>query len=179
MPTGRLRKRCLDNSENPITRSAAQISLNYNTENLANAQLEEADKILPDNIDVSGYAASNVGSEPGIKADSATLMLESEVSVRVYFSLEAGYDISDFTFTIDGKVVEPQQNSDGWFIETDGIAAKNLDQMMEFSVGGITVTYGPMSYVNSKLTNSKTNADTLNLVKALYAYWQAAEALLG
>ena len=50
---------------------------------------------------------------------------------------------------------------------------------MEFSVGGITVTYGPMSYVNSKLTNSKTNADTLNLVKALYAYWQAAEALLG
>ena len=159
--------------------AAAQISLNYNTENLANAQLEEADKILPDNIDVSGYAASNVGSEPGIKADSATLMLESEVSVRVYFSLKAGYDISDFTFTIDGKEVQPQQNSDGWFIETDGIAAKNLDQMMEFSVGGITVTYGPMSYVNSKLSNPKTSVDTLNLVKALYAYWQAAEALLG
>ena len=159
--------------------AAAQISLNYNTENLANAQLAEADKILPDGIDVSGYAASNVGSETGIKTKSATLMLESEVSVRVYFTLEAGYDISDFTFTIDGKVVEPQKNSTGWFIETDGIAAKNLDQMMEFSVGGITVTYGPMSYVNSKLSNSKTNADTLNLVKALYAYWQAAEALLG
>ena len=159
--------------------AAAQISLNYNTENLANAQLAEADKILPDGIDVSGYAASNVGSETGIKTKSATLMLESEVSVRVYFTLEAGYDISDFTFTIDGKVVEPQKNNTGWFIETDGIAAKNLDQMMEFSVGGITVTYGPMSYVNSKLTNSKTNADTLNLVKALYAYWQAAEALLG
>ena len=159
--------------------AAAQISLNYNTENLANAQLAEADKILPDGIDVSGYAASNVGSETGIKTKSATLMLESEVSVRVYFTLEEGYDISDFTFTIDGKVVEPQKNSTGWFIETDGIAAKNLDQMLEFSVGGITVTYGPMSYVNSKLSNSKTNADTLNLVKALYAYWQAAEALLG
>ena len=159
--------------------AAAQISLNYNTENLANAQLAEADKILPDGIDVSGYAASNVGSETGIKTKSATLMLESEVSVRVYFTLEEGYTVDDFVFTIDGKVVEPQKNNTGWFIETDGIAAKNLDQMLEFSVGGITVTYGPMSYVNSKLTNSKTNADTLNLVKALYAYWQAAEALLG
>ena len=51
--------------------------------------------------------------------------------------------------------------------------------MMEFSVGGITVTYGPMSYVNSKLNSSSTNEATLNLVKALYAYYQADEALLG
>jgi hypothetical protein len=159
--------------------SAAQVAFNYKPDQLANAGLDAADKVLPENIDVSAYAASNVGSETGIKAKSATLMLESVVSVRVYFTLEAGYDISDFTFTIDGKVVEPQKNSTGWFIETDGISAKNLDQMMEFSVGGITVTYGPMSYVNSKLNSSSTNEATLNLVKALYAYYQAAEALLG
>ena len=157
--------------------AAAQISLNYNTENLANAELDDADKVLPENIDVSGYKSSVTGSETGIKAKSATLMLESEVSVRVYFTLEEGYTVDDFVFTIDGKVVQPQKNNIGWFIETDGIAAKNLDQMMEFSVGGITVTYGPMSYVNSKL--SVSNEDTVNLAKALYAYWQAAEALLG
>ena len=50
---------------------------------------------------------------------------------------------------------------------------------MKFSVGGLTVNYGPMSYVNSKLKASSTNEATLNLVKALYAYYQAAEALLG
>ena len=157
--------------------AAAQISLNYNTENLANAELDDADKVLPENIDVSGYKSSVTGSETGIKAKSATLMLESEVSVRVYFTLEEGYTVDDFVFTIDGKVVQPQKNNIGWFIETDGIAAKNLDQMLRFSVGGLTVTYGPMSYVNSKL--SVSNEDTVNLAKALYAYWQSAEALLG
>ena len=157
--------------------AAAQISLGYNVENLANAELDDADKVLPDGIDVSGYKSAVTGSETGIKAKSATLMLESEVSVRVYFTLEEGYSIDDFAFTIDGKVVQPQKNNTGWFIETDGIAAKNLDQMMEFSVGGLTVTYGPMSYVNSKLGVS--NEDTVNLARALYAYWQAAEALLG
>ena len=159
--------------------SAAQLAFNYKTDTLANARLDAADKVLPQNIDVSGYAASVTGSETGIKVDGATLMLESAVSIRVYFLLEEGYDISDFTFTIDGKVVEPQKNSSGWFIETDGISAKNLDQMMKFSVGGLTVNYGPMSYVNSKLKASSTNEATLNLVKALYAYYQAAEALLG
>ena len=157
--------------------SAAQLSFNYKTDQLANAGLSEADKALPQDIDVSRYASSIVGSETGIKPKSATLMLENVVSVRVYFTLEEGYDITDFTFTIDGKVVQPQKNSIGWFIETNGIAAKNLDQMFAFSVGGLTVNYGPMSYVNSKLDAS--NTDTANLSRALYAYYQAAEALLG
>ena len=157
--------------------SAAQVTLNYKPETLANAAMKDGDKVLPENFDVSAYAMSKTGSQKGIKAKSATLMLESDVSVRVYFTLEAGYDIDDFTFTIDGKVVTPQYNEKGWYIETEGIAAKHLEEMHTFCVGGLTVKYGPMSYVLSKL--SSTKAEDVNLAKAVYGYWQAAEALLG
>ena len=157
--------------------SAAQVTLNYKTESLANAGMNPEDKVLPENIDVSDYRLSLSGSQAGIKAKSATLMLESDVSVRVYFTLEAGYDISDFTFTLNGNVVTPQHSTKGWYVETKGIIATDLEQMHTFCVGGITVKYGPMSYVFSKLS-STTTAD-VNLAKAVYAYWQAAEALLG
>ena len=62
-------------------------------------------------------------------------------------------------------------------METESIAAKHLDNMYTVQVGGITVKYGPMSYVYSKLTS--TNPASVNLAKAIYGYWQAAEALLG
>ena len=157
--------------------AAAQLSLNYNTENLANAGLSEADKVLPENIDVSAYKSSVTGSEEGIRARSATLMMEEVIRVRVYFDVEEGHDINDYSFTINGKTAEIQHNSKGYFVETDGIAAKDLDTMFTIQVGGITVTYGPLSFVNSKL--SSTNTLTANLVKAIYGYYTAAEALLG
>jgi hypothetical protein len=46
--------------------------------------------------------------------------------------------------------------------------------MYEFSVGGLTVTYGALSYVNSKL--GAEDAASVNLAKALYGYYAAAEA---
>ena len=156
--------------------AAAQLFFNYNVENLANDVLDEADRILPD-VDASAFAMSRTGSEEGISAKSATLMLESEVAVRVYFKLSEGADIADYTFTINGEAAQIQQNEKGYYLETAPIAAKDLDEMFEFSVGGLTVTYGALSYVNSKL--SSTDENTVNMAKALFAYYQAAEAYFG
>jgi hypothetical protein len=104
-------------------------------------------------------------------------MLEDVVKVRVYFTLTGDKSIEDYTFTIDGEVATPSQNDKGYYVETDGIAAKDLEKMFEVQVGGITVKYGALSYVNSKVGGS--NVLESNISKALYAYWQAAEALLG
>jgi len=156
--------------------TASQLLFNYNTDNLANASLSDADKVLKD-VDASAYKYSVAGSESGIKAKSATLMLEDVVKVRVYFTLTGNKTIDEYTFTIDGEVVTPQYNDKGWYVETDGIAAKDLEKMFRVQVGGITVTYGALSYVNSKVNGSNTLES--NISKALYAYWQAAEALLG
>ena len=158
--------------------AAAQLSFNYNTDNLANASLSDQDKILPE-VDASAYKFSVTGSEEGIKARTATLMLESVVKIRVYFQLTGDKSFDDYTFTIDGKEVELQQNSNGYYIETEGIPAKHLEQMHEFSVGGLTVRYGALSYVNSKITSSTAPEAEKNISTALHAYWQAAEAFLG
>ena len=157
--------------------AAAQLYLKYNTDNLANADLSEADKVLPENIDVSAYKSSITGSEEGIRARSATLMMEEVTRVRIYFDVEEGYDINDYSFTINGNTTEIQHNSKGYFVETVGIPAKDLDTMFTIQVGGLTVSYGPLSYVNTML--SSTNTLTANLVKAIYGYYTAAEALFG
>ena len=128
-------------------------------------------------MDASAYKYSVSGSENGIKAKSATLMLEDVVKVRVYFSLTGSKSIDQYTFTIDGKKVAVQQNEKGYYVESDGIAAKHLDKMFKIQVGGITVNYGALSYVNSKVGGS--NVLEANIAKALYAYWEAAEAFLG
>jgi DNA-directed RNA polymerase subunit RPC12/RpoP len=158
--------------------AAAQTYFNYNTDNLANASLNEADKVLPE-VDASAYALSVEGSESGLKPSSATLMLESEVKIRIYFAAQGGASIDDYTYTIDGKEVPIQYNEKNgrYYIESDGIAAKELDNMHVFCGGNITVNYGALSYVNSKLTSK--DPKEVNLVKALYAYYAAAEALLG
>ena len=104
-------------------------------------------------------------------------MMEEVVRVRVYFNVAEGYDINDYSFTINGQPAEIQHNSKGYFLETDGIVAKNLDTMFTFQVGGITVSYGPMSFVYSMLnSNDPLN---VNLVKAIYGYHVAAKDLLG
>jgi hypothetical protein len=156
--------------------TASQQLFGYNTENLANESLSAADKVLKD-VNASAYKYSVSGSEAGIKAKSATLMLEDVVKVRVYFTLTGDKTIDQYTFTIDGKMVTPSYNDRGYYVETSGIAAKDLEKMFQVKVGGITVTYGALSYVNSKVGGS--NVLESNISKALYAYWQAAEALLG
>ena len=156
--------------------AAAQQLFNYNTENLANASLSAEDKALAA-VDASAYKYSITGSEEGIKAKSATLMLEDVVKVRVYFTLTGDKTIDEFTFTIDGKEVAVQQNAKGYYVETDGIVAKELEKLFSVQVGGITVNYGALSYVNSKAGSA--NAKDSDIAKALYAYWQAAESFLG
>ena len=158
--------------------AAAQVVLNYNTDKLANASLSAEDQVIAD-VDASAYKYSISGSEEGIKAKSATLMFEDVIKVRVYFTLTGDKTIEDYTFTIDGKVATPRWNVKGWYVETNGIAAKDMERMFKVQVGGITVNYGALSYVNSKVTGSSTGEAEKNLAKALFIYWQTAEAYLG
>ena len=156
--------------------TAAQMYFNYNTDNLANASLSDADKRL-EKPDLSAHKYSITGEEPGIKAKSATVTMESEIRIRVYFTLTGSKSIEDYTFTIDGVEVQPRYNDKGWYIESEGIAAKHMEVMHDFCVGGITVRYSALSYVNSKL--SSKDPLEVELAKALYAYYTSAEAFLG
>ncbi len=153
--------------------ASAQVLFGHNVEDLANAGLSETDKALGA-VDATAFAHSRSGEEAGIVPKSYTLLLDSETTIRVYFQLTGEKPIEDFTFTVDGVEVEPQAFGDRWYIECKNIAAQKLDEMHTFTCGGITITYGGLSYVNQVMTYYTSGA-TYDMASALYAYWQAAE----
>ena len=153
--------------------AAAQVFFDYNAENLANAGLDVADKVLP-TVDASDYAYSIVGAEDGIKAAGASLEIASENTIRIYFKLTGDKTIDEYIFTVDGEPKTPVILNGMYCIEVPGIDAKGLDEMHEISVGGLTVNYSGLSYVNQVLKSSSSTQEKIDLVTALYLYNQAA-----
>lgn len=158
--------------------AAAQVKFNYNTDKLVNADMADADKALPETVDASAYASSLTGAEDGITVTSTSLLLQSETKIRIYFTLADGKSIADYTFTVDGKEVTPVASGSEYYIEKTNVAAKDLDTFYSFQLGGLTLNYCALSYVN-QVQKYSTDANLLNLVKALYTYNQAANAYFG
>ncbi len=157
--------------------ASAQKLFNYRTDDLANATLAEEDKVFGA-VDASAYKHSVTGTEEGIITKSMTLLLDSETTVRVYFELTGDKTIDEYTFTVDGVEVEPKFKDGKYYIERPNISAHRLDDMHVFTCGGITVTYGGLSYVNQVMTYYKSGT-TFEMASALYAYSKAAEAYIG
>ena len=157
--------------------ASAQKLFNYRTDDLANATLAEEDKVFGA-VDASAYKHSVTGTEEGIITKSMTLLLDSETTVRVYFELTGDKTIDQYTFTVDGVEVTPTYKDGKYYIERPNISAHRLDDMHVFTCGGITVTYGGLSYVNQVMTYY-TEGATFEMASALYAYSKAAEAYIG
>ena len=157
--------------------AAAQVMFDYNVNNLANADLSEEDKVLAD-VDASAYAYSVAGSEEGIKLQSANLVLDSDVNLRVYFKLTGEKTIDAFTFYVDGQEVKPIQKGDRYYVQIRIDKASNMDQLHEIVVGDLSLSYGVLSYVDTVL-NKSDDQNAINMVKALYAYTMAAKACFG
>ena len=155
----------------------SQEMFSYNLENLANACLSDEDKVLAE-VDASEYVYSIIGSEAGIKVQSANLLLDSAITMRVFFRLTGDKTIDEYTFYVDGQEVQPVQKGDRWYIELKVEKASEMDQIHEFTVGGLTLNYGVLSYVNSAIFTSP-DENTVNVSKALYAYIMAAVECFG
>lgn len=73
--------------------------------------------------------------------------------------------------------VEKADANNEYVIRIRDIAAVNLDQPFTVQVDGTdAVTYTPLAYCF--LAQSSENEKLANTAKALYLYWQAAEAFL-
>jgi hypothetical protein len=154
--------------------AAAQVQFGYNTDNLANAALAEEDKVLAD-VDASAYAYSKTGAEDGIDITSATLLLDSNTIVRFYITLTGDKTIDEYTVTVNGKEVTPIASGNRYYVEISDIAAHNLDKAQVVTIGGLTMSYSALSYVNVVL-GDEANDSLTDVVKALYAYAMATEA---
>jgi len=154
--------------------AAAQKMMNYKPDNLANKSLSDADKVLT-KVDATQYKHSITGTEDGIKPVEALLVLGSETTIRVGFSLTGNKTIDQYTFTVDGVEVEPVLKGGKYVLEVPNIAAHRLDEYHTFTCGGITVTYCGLSYVN-QVMGYYTEGTTFDMAAALYNYSQATEA---
>ena len=129
--------------------------------------------------DLTEFAPVYTGTLPaGIIKNTSSIQFDEDNTVRQYFLLESGRDISDYTFTLDGEQVTPIYNSaDKYYIALPNIKAKDLDIVHEYSVTDGTDTYtflfSPLSYAY-KIINESTNASMKDLARALYLYNQAA-----
>ena len=153
--------------------AAAQVEFGYNTDQLVNENLKEADKVIPEPDRAYLYAHTWSGEEEGLEISSASLLLQSQTKIRIYFKLNEGYELADFVFTVDGKEVTPVQSGSEYYIEKPNVAAKDLDTMYTFCLGGKQLTYCGLSYVNQVMTHSN-DEDLRTLAKALYQYNRAA-----
>lgn len=161
----------------------AQKKFAYKLDNLANDGLYTADNNPIKNVkidDLSKYKMVKSDSNPpkGISDIGVTLSLQSDVIMRFYIYLDQGADINNYTFAIDGKTYTPILDSTQvYYIELEGINARELTKMYTLSVGDYSVSYSALSYVYNKFDDSDN--DLVNVVKALYLYSKAAEEYTG
>ena len=151
----------------------AQIHFGYNTDNLANSILTDEDKVLQD-VKLNSYMPKITGKEEGVRAHGVSLTLNSETELNIYFAIDNEDNIPEFF--VNGESAIPVKVGDYYRIKIVDIPAQNLDKEYVVTVGGLTVKYSPMSYgYMAMYTQSNT---VKNVIKALYAYNQAANAYI-
>ena len=101
-----------------------------------------------------------------------------------YFKLDEGLDISDFSFTFNGKAVTPTISEKNGVVrygfKSDGKAPFNLSKAIGFVVYDGSgkyigsLTYSPAHYLYLVISSVKDNPDLVDLAKAMYLYSEVA-----
>lgn len=153
----------------------AQIYFGHNTSEPANDDLTESERSLDAVTEsfVADYEYMLSDKDSGIDYKGSKLTLESTTAIKHYFMLTDDKTIDDYTFTVNGETVMPTKSGDMYYVTVSNISAQNLGTDYAVKAGGLRLTYSPMSYTYSALT--QTDKTTLqDVTRALYLYNQAA-----
>ena len=151
--------------------ASAQQYFGYHTERLADTDLPAATFAAPATTNISSFR----GSVEGISYAGATLVFRDKIALRYYFDVTG--DIADYTFTKDGKTLNPVKKGTQYYVEIADLNPQDLDQVVTVQVNGtLTAIYSPANYMVNMYAKGSESLQTL--VQALYAYHLAAEAYL-
>lgn len=133
------------------------------------AVADKMEAVTAENL--AGFEKKTSGKLPkGITYHGSSLLLKSNTTVRHYFKVASGTDVSAYKF--DGQ-------KDGYYYkEISEISARNLGVAQNVKIGDYTISYSPMSYAYSVLSSKNVSGSLKNVVKALYLYEQAAKAYI-
>lgn len=125
------------------------------------------------NINLQKYKPEVTGSVDGINYIGSSLILNSKTSIRHYFSIKSGIEVSDYNFTVNGKDVIPSYNGVYYYIEISNICAQDIGKTYTIHVqgadGDMSIRYSGLSYAYMVLTGS-SDASLKELMKTLYYY---------
>jgi hypothetical protein len=151
--------------------AASQIHFGYRVDDLANDFL--ANKPDYSQVTISGFDSRGVQGTEKVKLYSASLLLTSETTLRLFFTAEC-------PITLNGKPLKIQYRGGLCYVDIRGIDAKELDDDVTVMLHDGTptpVTYNPMAYCQA-VQNSPAGSYTdemQDLVRALYLYNQSSD----
>lgn len=168
--------------------SFAQTYINYNVENLPDQDIDGFE--WDDDIDMSAlsnfqHTVNLNDADHGFEFQYVTLLLGSNVSMRYYFDMGDGYDVSDFNISILDQEENDVDYTIGFnesknlhYIMISNIKAIDLGNMYTLLIRTdedrlVDLEYSPLSFCYSKLNNPGGSAKAKNLCKALYKYCKA------
>ena len=127
----------------------------------------------------------------GVTFIGTTLSLKSETTLSFYFTGDLGNtSFSSYTEVSEvydsnywnGKLffkVETTKSGEYTIVRVRGINAKHLGNRFTLMWGNYAVTYSPMNYCYNVLNDPNSDEKLVNVCKALYLYWHAAETYFG
>ena len=175
------------NSSNAKMRALAQAAQDYCT--AAQVYFKYKKEGLTISSDVTGVTSSQLeqfapiqeGVLPaGVSLKSITAMFESDNSLRLYLLFEDNVDPYGLEYRLDNKATTLQRNEKGYYLTIQNVPAKNLGTPHTFLISDgtqehtYTYTASVLTYARSTVLYGKE--DLPNLGKALYLYYQAANA---
>ena len=160
----------------------SQLYFGYNT---SAAQPYDLSEVTTDTL--ASHAPDRTGTLPeGVTEHTTSLVLNTTTDIKHYFRLAEGHDISEYSFTIGDKVLQPEQSGSRYYVRIPAIAAQELDKKFDLNVSAIsgsgdtfTDSYSALSYCQTALrlySNDPTNVHLCNMVRALYLYNVAADS---
>jgi len=144
----------------------------------ANAPAVAADLSAITAESLAAYKLTQSGTAPdGFSLTGATLMLESETTLRIYFNAQTVPSV-----TVDGTAVTPVQKGNAYYVAIPNILAKELGTPHVVRFGNYEITCSALTYAYSVLRaypESDTSDEAVNLrtlARALVRYQQTAVA---
>lgn len=151
----------------------AQIYFGHNTENLVNKDLKP-EEVGKEEVPQEDVPVEIEGAVEGISAYGAALVFRNKIAVRYYFKVTG--DAANYTFTANDKPYEPFTSGDYTCIEVADINPQDLEKAITVTVNDtLSFSYSPMTYIVRM--SQKGTENMKPLMKALYNYYLAAEAL--
>ncbi|MGN0629691.1 MAG: GLUG motif-containing protein [Ruminococcus sp.] len=128
--------------------------------------------------DLESYGFTKGTAPEGITYYGSSLILESETTIRHYFTIADGYSADSFTFGAGNEPGKPVAKQGYYYVDIKNISAEKLGDAFSVSVNGDAVisNYSALSYAKKVLDSEETDDNLKNLVKALYLYNQNAIA---